>query len=152
MQKEVWRGCARPYGAGCKPEIKQCNGRSQMYELTASECHLVGGGNNDGQAQPQGGSQVCSAIAGGGTQCTSNNGRSMVVQTYDKSGNLTNTTVCTENRDASLQLKLTPQASGQLKSGGGTSCSSQGNPSSGNQGSSNSGQLVIYSPFFYGAP
>jgi hypothetical protein len=73
----------------------------------------------------------------------------MVIQTYDRGGNLINTTVCTENRTASLQVKATSQIGGEAKAGGGTSCRSA--PSS-SQGSNNGGQLLIYSPFFYGAP
>jgi hypothetical protein len=125
-----------------------------MYELTSSDCRRVGGGNGGSSSGggSQGSSQVCTSLPGGGSQCTSNNGRSMVIQTYDRSGNLTNTTVCTENRSASLQVKATPQVSGQVKGGGGTSCSTQGASSGSNQNSSYPGQLLIYSPFFYGAP
>lgn len=133
----------RPYGSGCLPENH--NGRKKMHELRLSECQLVGGGNGG-----QGGSaQTCTAIPGGGAQCTSNNGRSMVIQTYDRGGNLTNTTVCTENRSASLSVKVTTHANGEAKGGGGTSCRSS---SSSTQNSNNPGQLLIYSPFFYGAP
>lgn len=124
-----------------------------MHELTMSECQVVSGGSSQG-----GGTQVCSPIANGGTQCTSNNRRSMVIHTYDSRGSLMNTTVCTENRQGSLSLSLAKQATGEAKAGGGTSCSSNA-PASGHsrvsEGGSTttgSGQLLIYSPFFYGAP
>jgi hypothetical protein len=123
----------------------------KMYQLTMSACQVVSGGNAQG-----GNAQVCSSLPNGGSQCTSNNGRSMVIQTYDSKGVLTNTTVCTENRQGSVSLSLAKQATGEVKGGGGTSCSSKtpasGNGSGGGSGATQGGQLLIYSPFFYGAP
>lgn len=125
-----------------------------MYELTKSDCQSVGGGNGSGASATnpsQGGSQVCSPISGGGTQCTSNNGRSMVIQTYDSNGNVVAITTCTDNRDISAKAKLTTQVNAEIRGGGGTSCT-QRVPVTSSQGPSASGQLVVQNPFFYGAP
>ena len=137
-------GCDRPL-AGLH------EGEKKLYQLTMSACQVVSGGN----AQ-EGNAQVCSSLPNGGSQCTSNNGRSMVIQTYDSKGVVTNTTVCTENRQGSVSLSLAKQATGEVKGGGGTSCSSKtpasGSGSGGGSGATEGGQLLIYSPFFYGAP
>lgn len=125
-----------------------------MYELTHSECQSVGGGNGNGASAgspSQGASQVCSSISGNGTQCTSNNGRSMVITTYDSKGGIVSITTCNENRDVSIKGKVTPQVSGEARGGGGTSCT-QRVPVSSSQGPDASGQLLVQSPFFYGAP
>lgn len=122
-----------------------------MYELREVDFHLVGGGTSSGSSQPA--TQVCASFPNGTVQCTSSNGRSLVIQSYDGKGNLTSTTVCTDNRSASLEIKAGQKAGGGIRGGGGSSCTTthhSGNSSS--QGSAGVGQLVIQDPFSYVAP
>lgn len=126
-----------------------------MYELTTSQCQWVGGGTGSkaAPASPStSGSQVCTAIAGGGSQCTSNNGRSMVINTYDRNGNLTQTAVCTESAAGSVKAKITPQVQGEVSASGGTSCRISRPAQPSNPAMDPAGQLLVVSPFFYGAP
>ena len=123
-------------------------GGEKMYVLTDTLLHLVGGGHgsstNSGSSTAT--TQSCTTLPNGGTQCTSGNGRSMVIQTYDRNGNLINSMQCTENRSVSVDLG-NKAISGGIKGGGGTSCSSSrisapaSSPASGNH------KLVIQMPY-----
>ena len=96
-----------------------------MYVLSDNLHRLVGGGHGSGSnsGSSTATTQTCSQLPTGGMQCTSGNGRSMVIQSYDRNGNLINSTQCTENRSASISAgnKL---AGGGGQVGGGTSCNS----------------------------
>lgn len=70
----------------------------------------------------------------------------MVIQSYDRNGQLIGSTQCTENRSASV-TGGNKAVSGGLQAGGGTSCTSLGPSSSGGGGSRSSGKLVIEMPY-----
>lgn len=94
-----------------------------MRELDRSDLQFVGGGSGSSQ----GASQTCHTLASGATQCTSVNGNVTVIQTYDKSGNLTNSTHCTNNRSVSASAgNKVARLEGRVD--GGSSCSSTSAP------------------------
>lgn len=97
-----------------------------MFVITQEQCLEVAGGNqsNAGASQT---TQVCSGLPNGGAQCTSSNGSSMVVTTYDSSGNLTSTMSCTANGTASAGAgakKIGIQF--EASAGGGSTCTRTG--------------------------
>jgi hypothetical protein len=78
----------------------------------------------------------------------------MVIQNFDSKGNLVHQTICTEGASGKVAGKAGPVAGAELGGAAGTSCSSKAKSSTsgGSQSSSQPVQLLIYSPFFYGAP
>jgi len=124
-----------------------------MYELTISDCQMVGGGTGGSQSSGSP-AQVCTTLPSGAAQCTSTNGRTMVIQNFDKEGNLVVQTVCTEGASGKIAGKAGPVTVGEVALATGTVCSSTDRSSNPDRRESRppGPQMLIYSPFFYGAP
>jgi hypothetical protein len=132
---------------GSLPDFNLNQGEN-MYVLTDTTHHLVSGGhgNSTNSGSSTATTQSCTRLPNGGTQCTSGNGRSMVIQSYDRNGNLINSTQCTENRSASINLG-NKAISGGVQGGGGTSCSSSRPSAPASSPASGNYQLVIQMPY-----
>jgi hypothetical protein len=132
-------GCGRPL-AGFKKATK---GR-EMYELNIDQIRSVSGGS--GNASQGNSGQTCVGTPNGGMQCTTINGSTTIVNSYDKDGKLTNSLVCSENRSLNLGIKH-PKVAVGAQSDGGTSCKAS-KPSSGsgqpNDRAPESGALIPY--------
>lgn len=91
-----------------------------MRELTPMECHEVSGGTNSSSSGSA--IQNCIDLANGTTECTSVNGNTTVINTYDKNGNLTNTLACTENSTFKIKVTLPKMTGVEGGKYGGSSC------------------------------
>lgn len=134
------------------PSISPASDRKgeKMYEITQEQCRVIGGGNqsNGGASQTI---QTCTTLPNGGAQCTSSNGHSMVVTTYDRNGNLTSTMACTTNRSFSAEGGVRKSGlQGNATAGGGSTCTrTESGPgaSPASSGSRTNGVLAIEIPY-----
>lgn len=119
-----------------------------MRELTMMDCLEVSGGTNSSDNGTS--AQSCKDIANGGVECATVNGNTMIVNTYDKNGNLVNISACTEN--STFKIKLTIPRTGTLEGGKyhGSSCEVIRQPSQ-RGAPAIEDQWIVVSPFT-GAP